>query len=85
MAEHNLKMTILGSRPQFKGVREGSYHNFGDNDNSSNAFSGNDFDRYSANGTRASDSYEYDQSSDRRNIEYRGFGYIGMMLNPNSL
>ena len=41
--EHFQTLT-LGSRPQFRGV-DGSYHNFGDNDNSSNAFSGNDFDR----------------------------------------
>ena len=38
----------LGSRPQFKGVGDESYHNFGDKDNSSNAFSGSDFDRYLA-------------------------------------
>ena len=53
----------------------GSYHNFGSSDNSSNAFNGYDLDKYSTTGTRASDSNGYDQSSDSSNIAYRGFGY----------
>ena len=52
------------------GIRDGSYHNFGDIDNSSNAFSVNNFDRYLATGTRASDSYGYDQSFDSSIIAY---------------
>ena len=39
--EHFQTLT-LGLRPQFKGVGDESYHNFGDSDNSSNAFSRND-------------------------------------------
>ena len=65
----------LRSRPRFRGVGDGSYHNFRDSDNSSNSFSGNDFDRYLATGTQTSDSYGYDQSSDINSIAYRGFGY----------
>ena len=66
------------------GIRDGSYHNFGDIDNSSNAFSVNNFDRYSATGTRASDSYGYDQSFDSSIIAYRGFGYYQYDVKPES-
>ena len=52
-----------------------SYHNFGSSDNSSNAFSGYDFDQYSTIGTQASGSNGYDQSSDSSSVAYRGFGY----------
>ena len=41
--EHFQSLT-LGSIPHFRGVRDGSYHNFGSSYNSSNAFSGYDFD-----------------------------------------
>ena len=58
--DEHFQTLALGSRPQFRGVRDGSYHNFGDSDHSSNSFSENDFDQYSATGTQASDSYGYD-------------------------
>ena len=40
----------LGSVPHFRGVGDRSYHIFGSSDNSSNAFSGYDFDQYSTPG-----------------------------------
>ncbi|RVW72222.1 hypothetical protein CK203_059501 [Vitis vinifera] len=40
---------------------------------------------YSNTGTRASDSYGYDQSSSSSSIAYRGFGYYQLVLIPNSL
>ena len=80
--DEHFQTLALGSRPQFKGVGDGSYHDFGDSDNSFNAFSGNDFDQYSAIGTRASNSYRYNQSSYRSNIAYRGFGYCQYDVEP---
>ena len=61
---------------------DGSYHNFGRSDNSSNALSGYDFDQYSTTRTRASDSYGYDQSSDSSSIAYRGFGFYQHGVQP---
>ena len=52
---------------------DGSYHNFGSSDNSSNAFSGYDFDQYSTIGTRANGSYGYDKYFDNSSIVYQGF------------
>ena len=72
----------LRSIPHFRGVGDESYHNFGSCDNSSNAFSEYDFDKYSTTGTRASDSYEYGQSSDSSSITYRGFGYYQHGVEP---
>ena len=65
----------LGSIPHFRRVRGGSYHKFESSDNSSNAFSGYDFDQYSTTITRASDSYGYDQFFYSSSIAIRGFGY----------
>ena len=78
------------SRPYFRGVDDRSYHNFRDHDSSSSTFSRNDFDRfpmmhpkgYSNTGTRASDSYGYDQSSSSSSIAYRGFGYYQYGVDP---
>ena len=65
----------------FNGVDDRSYHKFRDCDSFSSTFSRNDFDQlprmhlegYSNTGTRASNSYGYDQSSISNNISYRGF------------
>ena len=45
--DKHFQSLALESIPHFRGVGDGSYHNFGSNDNSSNAFSGYDFDQYS--------------------------------------
>ncbi|RVX18767.1 hypothetical protein CK203_006824 [Vitis vinifera] len=79
-----------GSRSYFKEVDDRSYHNFRDRDSSSSTFSRNDFDRFpimhpgrhSNTGTRASDSYGYDQSSNSNSIAYRGFGYYQYGVDP---
>ena len=72
--DEHFQSLALGSVPHFKGVGDRSYHNFGRIDNSSNAFSGYDFDQYSTTRTRASGSYGYDQFSDSSSVAYRGFG-----------
>ncbi|RVX18559.1 Betaine aldehyde dehydrogenase 2, mitochondrial [Vitis vinifera] len=79
-----------GSRSYFRGVDDKSYHNFRDRDSSSSTFSRNDFNQfpmmhpegYSNTGTRASDSYGYDQSSSSSSIAYRGFGYYQAGVDP---
>ena len=45
--DEHFQSLALGSIPHFRGVGDRSYHNFGSSDNSSNAFSGYDFDQYS--------------------------------------
>ena len=70
-----------------------SYHNFKDCDSSSSTFSRNDFDRfpimrpdgYSNIGTRASDSYGYDQSSSSSRLLIEVLDTINMVLIPNNL
>ena len=79
--EHFQSLT-LGSIPNFRGVGDSSYHNFGSSDNSSNAFSGYDFDQYSTTGTRATGSYGYDQSSYSNNVANRSFGYYQDGVKP---
>ncbi|RVW25997.1 hypothetical protein CK203_116828 [Vitis vinifera] len=81
--DEHLQNLGIGSRPYFRGVDDRSYHNFRDRDSSSSTFSRNDFNQFpimhleghSNTGTRASDSYGYDQSSSSSSIAYRGFGY----------
>ncbi|KAL6332468.1 hypothetical protein AAG906_008496 [Vitis piasezkii] len=88
--DEHLQNSGIGSRPYFKGVDDRSYHNFRDRDSSSSTFSRNDFNQfpmmhpeeYSNTGTRASDSYGYDQSSSSSSIAYRGFGYYQAGVNP---
>ena len=80
----------IGSSSYLRGVDDRSYHNVTDHDSSSSTFSRNDFDRfpmmhleeYSNTGTRASDSYGYDQSSSSSSIVYRGFGYYQYGVDP---
>ncbi|RVW32407.1 hypothetical protein CK203_109279 [Vitis vinifera] len=92
--DEHLQNLGIGSRPYFKGVDDRSYHNFRDRDSSSSTFSRNDFNQfpmmhpegYSNTGTRASDSYGYDQSSSSSSIAYRGFGYYQVGVDfPNSV
>ena len=45
--DEHIESLALGSIPNSRGVGEGSYHNFGSSDHSSNDFSGYDFDQYS--------------------------------------
>ncbi|RVW22640.1 hypothetical protein CK203_102063 [Vitis vinifera] len=88
--DEHLQNLGIGSRPYFRGVDDRSYHNFRDRDSSSSTFSRNDFDRfpmmhpegYSNIGTRASDSYGYDQSSSSSSIAYRDFGYYQYGVDP---
>ncbi|KAL6323014.1 hypothetical protein AAG906_023632 [Vitis piasezkii] len=88
--DEHLQNLGIGSRLYFRGVDDRSYHNFRDRDSSSSTFSRNDFDRfpmmhpkgYSNTGTRASDSYGYDQSSSSSSIAYRGFGYYQYGVDP---
>ena len=47
--------------------------------------SGYDFDRYSTIGTRASNSYGYDQSYNSSSIAYRGFVYYQHGVEPKQL
>ena len=54
--DEHFQSLALGSMPHFRGVGDGSDHNFGSSDNSFNAFSVYDFDQYSTTGARASDS-----------------------------
>ena len=79
--DEHLQNLCIRSRSYLRGVGDRSYHNFGDHDSSSSTFSRNDFDRfpmmhlegYSNTGTRASDSYGYDQYSSSNSIAYRCF------------
>ena len=80
--DEHFQSLALGPVPHFRGEGDRSYHNFGSSDNSSNAFSGYDFDQYSTTGTRASGSYGYDQSSDSSSIASRGFGYYHHGVEP---
>ena len=80
--DEHFQSLALGSVPHLKGVGDRSYHNFGSSDNSSNAFSGYDYDQYSTTGIRASSSYGYDQSSDSSSIAYRGFRYYQYGIEP---
>ena len=88
--DEHLQNLGIGSRPYFRGVDDRSYHNFRDRDSSSSTFSRNDFNQfpmmhpegYSNTGTRASDSYGYDQSSSSSSIAYRGFGYYQAGVDP---
>ena len=80
--DEHFQSLALGAVPHFRGEGDRSYHNFGSSDNSSNAFSGYDFDQYSTTGTRASGSYGYDQSSDSSSVAYRGFGYYQHGVEP---
>ena len=88
--DEHLQNLGIGSRPYFRGVDDRSYHNFRDRDSSSSTFSRNDFNQfpmmhpegYSNTGTRASDSYGYDQSSSSSSIAYRGFGYSQAGVDP---
>ena len=88
--DEHLQNLGIGSRSYFKEVDDRSYHNFRDRDSSSSTFSRNDFDRfpmmhpegYSNIGTRANDSYGYDQSSSSSSIAYRGFGYYQSGVDP---
>ena len=68
--DEHFQSLALGPVPHFRGVGDISYHNFGSSDNSSNAFSEYDFNQYSTTGTRASDSYGYDQSSDSSSVAH---------------
>lgn len=70
--DEHLQTLDLGSRPHSRGVGNWTYHNFGDCDNFSNAFSNNNFFPYSTIGTRASNSHEYDQSYISSNIASQG-------------
>ncbi|RVW66251.1 hypothetical protein CK203_066386 [Vitis vinifera] len=88
--DEHLQNLGIGSRPYFREVDDRSYHNFRDRDSSSSTFSRNDFNQfpmmhpegYSNTGTRASDSYGYDQSSSSSSIAYRGFGYYQAGVDP---
>ena len=80
--DEHFQSLALGSIPHFSGVGDRSYHNFGSSDNSSNAFSGYDFDQYTTTGTRASGSYGYDQSFDSSSVVYLGFGYYQHGVEP---
>ncbi|RVX12125.1 hypothetical protein CK203_010766 [Vitis vinifera] len=88
--DEHLQNLGIGSRSYFRGVDDRSYLNFRDRDSSSSTFSRNDFnqfpmmhpERYSNIGTRASDSYGYDQSSSSSSIAYRGFGYYQAGVDP---
>ncbi|RVW91836.1 hypothetical protein CK203_030135 [Vitis vinifera] len=88
--DEHLQNLGIGSRSYFKGVDDRSYHNFRNRDSSSSTFSRNDFNQfpmmhpegYSNTGTRASDSYGYDQFSSSNSIAYRGFGYYQAGVDP---
>ena len=80
--DEHFQSLALGSVPHFRGLGDRSYHNFGSSDNSSNAFSGYDFDQYSTIGRRASGSYGYDQSSNSSSVAYRCFGYYQHGVEP---
>ena len=88
--DEHLQNLGIGLRSYFRRVDDRSYHNFKDRDSSSNTYSRNDFDRfpmmhleeYSNTGTRASDSYGYDQSSSSSSIAYRSFRYYQAGVDP---